>query len=345
MAGGGGAGLGVVMEIERLELADARGIRACHEVYLAALRIAEPEGPWFTEQPFSGWLTVGWTGDPREVWTVPGEVEGSVAGWYRLALPAQENLDKGYLDLIVHPAERQRGIGRALLRHALARAAANHRSVLSGTTWNGSPGEAFARSVRATAGLVDVKRVQDLGQLDQARLAQLRTQAERSAAGYSLVSWIGPVPEEYIDQAAALYEAMNDAPHVAGEAPQVWDARRVRERVNALRPAFGMNHYTVAARHDDTGELAGVTEMAVDPADPGWAHVAITAVVRKHRGHQLGLALKLAMLRFLATTEPGLERCETWNSQVNTHMIAVNEALGYRISGPPTTWFQLDAES
>jgi RimJ/RimL family protein N-acetyltransferase len=330
------------VRIEQLDLTDTRKLRACHEVALAAGRVDEPEGPWFAEQPFTGWLTIGWGGDPREVWAVPGRVEGSVAGWYRLELPSRENLDRANLDLVVHPAERQRGLGHALLRHASARAAANHRSVLSGAARDGSPGQAFARSAGAAPGLVDIMRVLEVGQLDHAELDRLRTQAERAAAGYSLVSWNGLVPEEFIDQAAELYGAMSDAPHDAGTAPQVWDAQRVREEVNALRPQYGMHQYTVLARHDDTGELAGVTEMAVDPTDPGWGHVVMTAVIRKHRGHQLGLLLKLAMLRFLASTEPGLERIETWNAQANKHMVAINEALGYRPWGPPSTSFRLD---
>ena len=56
-----------------------------------------------------------------------------------------------------------------------------------------------------------------------------------------------------------------------------------------------MHHYTVAGRHDATGELAALTEMAVDPADPGWGHQMFTAVT-KHRGHRLGLLMKIAML-------------------------------------------------
>jgi len=55
------AGLAVRMEIEQVGLspADTGKIRACFEVCLAAQRVDEPEGPWFTERPFAGWLTVG----------------------------------------------------------------------------------------------------------------------------------------------------------------------------------------------------------------------------------------------------------------------------------------------
>ena len=107
---------------------------------------------------------------------------------------------------------------------------------------------------------------------------------------------------------AAVYNAMSDAPRDPEIAATEWDAQRVRERINDLRPDFGMHDYTVAARHDDTGELAALTEMAVDPADPGWGHQVFTVVTRKHRGHRLGLLLKIAMMELLATTEPQLER-------------------------------------
>lgn len=328
------------MRIEQLDLADTEKIGACYETCLAAQRVDEPEGPWFTEQPFRGWLTVGWGGDPREVWLVAGQ--DAIAGWYRLELPDKENLDQANLDLVVHPAERRQGVGRTLLRHAAARAAAHGRSVVNGAARGGTAGGAFARSAGAEPGLVDMQRMMDVGKLGEGMLARLRAPAERAAAGYSLVSWSGPVPEEFIEQAPALYSALNDAPHDPQTGPEVWDAQRIRERINGLRSHYGIRAYAVAARHDGTGELAALTEVAVDPTDPGWAHQMVTVVVRKHRGHRLGLLVKIAMLELLAIEEPGLERIVTWNAQANKHMIAVNEALGYTILGQPATNYRLD---
>ena len=327
------------MRIEQADPADTRKARECHEVYLAAQRTDEPGGPWFTGRAFGGWLAVGWDGDPREVWLATED--GSVTGWYRLALPARENLDHASLDLTVHPAARRRGVGRALLRHAAARAAENGRTVLDGAARGGSPGEAFAHAAGAKPGLVDVQRVLDLGTLEKGKLARLRGPAERAAAGYSLVSWIGPLPEEFTEPMAALYNAMSDAPREPGLAPEVWDAERIRER-DSQRPRYGMHDYAVAARHDDTGELAALTEVSVDPEDPGWGHQLTTVVTREHRGHRLGLLLKVAMLELLATTEPRLERISTWNAESNAHMVAVNDALGYVRYGEPVTWSHLD---
>jgi GNAT superfamily N-acetyltransferase len=328
------------MHIERVDLADEASIRACDEAFLAAQRADCPGEPELTGSVFRGWLTVGWGGDPREVWLAPDQA-GGAAGWYRLELPERENQGRGYLELVVHPEERRRGVGTALLRHAAARAAEHGRSVLSGPARDGTPGDAFARAAGAEAGLVEVQRVQDLRTLDEDRIAGLREQAERAAAGYSLVSWTGPVPEEFIEQAAALYAAMNDAPHSPGEEPAAWDERRVRED-EARRPVYGTRDYTVVVRHDASGELAALSVVIVDPADPGWGHQAITAVTRKHRGHRLGLLVKVAMMDWLATAEPRVERIATWNARSNAHMIAVNESLGYTILGPPATSWLLE---
>ena len=94
-----------------------------------------------------------------------------------------------------------------------------------------------------------------------------------------------------------------------------------------------MRRYSLAAFHDDTGDMAALTVVTVDPDVPDWGHQQITAVTKAHRGHRLGLLVKTAMLGWLAETEPRLEHIETWNAGANQHMIAINESLGYTASG------------
>jgi GNAT superfamily N-acetyltransferase len=341
------------MQIEAVDLADAQRIRACHDIYLEAQRVDDPDGGWLSYRPFSGWLTVGWNAEPREVWTITGPAEGvggqtaagEIAGWYRLEMPDLENRDRADLDLIVRPRDRRRGLGRALLRHAVQRAAANGRSILSGMAWRGTDGDAFARTTSANPGLVDIRRIQYLRKLPAGELARLRGPAEQAAAGYSLLSWTGPIPEEHLDQIARLYAAMADAPHDPGVASATWDAQRIRERVNALFPVFGNRQYSVAARHDSTGEMAALTQIAVDPSMPEWGFQMLTAVTGQHRGHRLGLLVKIAMQELLAAEEPQLGQVETFNAEANQHMIAVNNALGYTVVGPPMNGWLLDVKA
>ena len=40
--------------------------------------------------------------------------------------------------------------------------------------------------------------------------------------------------------------------------------------------------------------------------------------------------------------EQAAVRIVTWNGRDNSHMIAVNETMGYTVFGPPSTWFRLD---
>lgn len=93
----------------------------------------------------------------------------------------------------------------------------------------------------------------------------------------------------------------------------------------------GLRHYAVAAKSLDTGELAGLTEVAVVPERPDWGFQELTAVARPHRGRKVGLLLKLAMLDRLAEREPQLKRILTGNADGNEHMIALNEKLGFKV--------------
>ncbi len=50
-----------------------------------------------------------------------------------------------------------------------------------------------------------------------------------------------------------------------------------------------------------------------------------------HRGHRLGLRMKLAMLAWLRDERPDVESADTWNASGNAPMIAINDALGCRL--------------
>jgi GNAT superfamily N-acetyltransferase len=331
------------MRIERFGAdSDPQWVRACHDIHVAVGAADDPGAPRMSRPVFDGWLAMGWTGDPREAWLARGP-DGAVAGWYLLELPARDNRHLGEVELLVAPARRRQGFGTALVRHAAERALADGRSLLTGAAWQGTPGEAFAGSLGATAGLAQIRRRLDLATVRADRIAALRAAAQEGAAGYTLISWTPPTPEEYLDQVAAIERALFDAPHDPSWEPPLWDAERVRatDRRIALQ---GMRAYTVAARHDATGDLAGYTQISVPPEEPPWAFQGLTAVVRGHRGHRLGMLLKLAMLERLAEAEPERRWIITANAETNEHMIAINEALGFQRFGKPALTFEIPAE-
>ncbi len=337
-----------VMHIARVDVVDSATVLACHDVFMAAHAADDPEGSKLSARVFGGWLAVGWYGQPREVWAARDEAS-AVTGWYRLEMPYGENVDRAYLTLVVHPARRRHGVGRALLRHAVAQAARNGRSLVGSDIMDGSAGESFARLAGARPVLTHIRRVQDLASVDTDALARAREAAGRAAAGYSVVSWAGPVPEEFLDGVAAVFAALNDAPHPEGRQPWAWNAQRVREAHNEVLPWLGgLRPYSVAAVKGDggvgggaAGDMAALNQVWVDPAVPDQGIHFITAVRREYRGHSLAVLTKVAMLDLLARAEPQLKRLETWNAESNTQMIAVNEALGYRVLGPTSRRWQL----
>jgi GNAT superfamily N-acetyltransferase len=326
------------MGIVRWDGTDPAAVRACHEVVTAAIAADDPSGPPLTLRRLRGWLTH--PEQPIELWVAEGPAAGGIAGWYQLRLPDRENLDRAGLNLFVHPASRRGGLGRALLGHAAMRAADHGRSVLRGEVLQGTAGAAFAARAGATAGLVDARRVLALGEIPPGHIAALRERAARAAAGYSLVSWPGRTPDQYLTGFAGVLNAANDMPHDPGQEEEVWDADRVREYDEA-RELRGRNVYTVAAVHDASGELAAITDLDADLDSPGWGYQMLTAVTRPHRGHRLGLLVKTAMLEWLAEAEPQLERIITGNAAVNQHMIAINQELGYQLLEPPGQSYEI----
>jgi hypothetical protein len=157
-----------------------------------------------------------------------------------------------------------------------------------------------------------------------------------------MVSWTAPTPEEYLDQVAAIHRALHDAPHDPSIEEPVWDAARVVATDRRIGRQ-GVRAYTVAARHDASGELGGLTQVEVGLERPEWAFQALTAVSGAHRGHRLGLRLKLAMLELLARQEPEVRHLLTGNAETNKQMISINEELGYYVLGKPARSWELNA--
>ena len=102
----------------------------------------------------------------------------------------------------------------------------------------------------------------------------------------------------------------------------------VREKEETLARQGRTKYNTVAL--SATGEVVAYTDLATTVHEPGRAYQWGTLVHRAHRGHRLGVAVKVANLRLLQSERPDIVRLTTYNAEVNAHMIGVNEALGFR---------------
>jgi GNAT superfamily N-acetyltransferase len=318
--------------------ADRAAVQACHEIYLAGIPIDDPNVPPMALRCFAGWLALGWTEDPRETWLARDDA-GQPCGWYVLSLPHRENRHLAELTPTptIHPARRRAGLGTALLRHAAERARQLGRSTMSIEALEGTPGAAFARAQDGKPGITEVRRILRLNEIPPGQLTSLRRTAEAAATGYQLVTWAGSAPQGELPALAAIYAEAGDMPRNPGYEPPQWDVDRARLD-DRRSEVLGLRQYTVTARSAASGELAGLTQLAVEPEHDTWGFQELTVVARRHRGHRLGLLVKVAMLELLAEHEPQLAQILTGNAGQNEHMIAINAQLGFEILDHCPSW-------
>lgn len=265
-----------------------------------------------------------------------GLVGGRVvaAGW--LSLPLLDNRWRGDVQVYVPPEDRRRGHGSAMLAHLEGRIRAEGRTmVLSEVAWpyvdgpDGSgPGVDFARAHGFDLALGDVQR-RLTPPVPAQVLDRLASEAAQHHAGYQLRSWIGPIPDDLVEEWAELNASLGtEAP--TGELdiePENAEIASVRERERLEELQGRVSLHTVAVRRD--GRLAAYTELIVPTLEPGLVYQWGTLVRREDRGHRLGVAVKVANLRLLQQARPEADRVVTFNAEVNEHMIAVNDALGF----------------
>jgi mycothiol synthase len=161
--------------------------------------------------------------------------------------------------------------------------------------------------------------------------------AAGAGPGFTTLRWADRRPDDLLGSYAVALAGMNDAPTGGVDwRPVRPDPDRARRRESAhLRQ--GLRRFVVAARHDATGTVAGLTEVFVHPDRPR-AEQGATTVLPAHRGHGLGLRLKADMVCWLAAEQPHVTGYETFTALDNPWMRAVNARLGHRPDGRWPQW-------
>jgi GNAT superfamily N-acetyltransferase len=245
--------------------------------------------------------------------------EGRLVGYAALTLNRFENLDGAKILGAVHPDHQRRGIGRDLL---VAAEEATQRPRVRAPTWVGTAGPEALPRLGYTQGLThEVRRVS----VREPQPSTLVEAAAEAAAEYDLELFAGAAPAGILDDLVPLREAINDSP---GEGEfEAYSHERIRHYEESLA-GRRWTPYTVIARHRATGEPAGITMVCIHELRPEIAAQEDTSVLPAHRGHRLGLRMKLAMLAWLREERPDVESADTWNAVGNDPMIAINDALG-----------------
>ena len=279
-----------------------------------------------------------------------GKAAGRTVAAGRLSLPVKDNTSTAMFEVHVHPDDRRSGHGFAMARHGLELAASQQRQtvlseVCSPLAGSGGAPSAFARRLGLRPVLEEVRRVLDLTTLDAAHVEASRRAAAAVATDYDVVQWLDAAPHALCDDLARLVQLMSTDPPM-GEMtwqPEVWDANRWRvteERVRA-KQCIRLSSTVV---HRSTGRAVGYSDIAASRLQPEIAYQWATIVESAHRGHRLGMLLKAANLQLLLRELPVARTLNTWNAAVNSQMISINEALGFRPVERWTEW-QLDGSA
>jgi GNAT superfamily N-acetyltransferase len=298
--------------------------------------------------------------EPKRIFVA--RVDGRMVGRAVLQWSIAEGTTSSWMVAEVLGGFRRRGIGSALFERvehlAIAsgrptlQAEALHTATVGGRrlpspTGHGDlpaadPGVEFLthRGYR----LEQIERVSFLD-LPLDRAARQTYVQARAFAGdrYSLIHWAGATPENWLADLITLRTRMStDAPYAGLDIDEEpWDEARIAQR-DAAATADGRVSLTVAARDEHTGRLVGFSELDIPHDRTRPAQQGDTLVLAEHRGHRLGMLLKLANLFALQSLDSVPPMVTTFNAEENRHMLDVNEAIGFRAVGHAGCWRKRD---
>jgi GNAT superfamily N-acetyltransferase len=150
------------------------------------------------------------------------------------------------------------------------------------------------------------------------------------SADYRVHLWDTRAPEQWLEDLAVLATRMStDAPSGGmDEREDIWSVERWLEEEEQQAESPRVTIYA-AVEHIPSGKLVGYTGMSVPPELDRPADQNDTIVMREHRGHRLGMLLKLSNIAHLEQRFPGHSAITTFNAEENRPMLDVNEAVGF----------------
>ncbi len=271
----------------------------------------------------------------RELWL--GSAGGVPVAAGSITVPRLDNLDTAEIGLCVKPAARGRGHGAAAVDLLLLRCRELDRTRITTQVSHGldgtpSAGDRLAARCGFASKFGEVRRL-----LDLSTAGDWSGLAGAVPAGYTVTTWVDRAPASVVPGLAALEARMSiDAPRGdLGFEPERWDAARWMVRED---DALARGRLHVGAHVTVGDEVVGYTDLGVPRSQPEVGFQWTTIVRADHRGHRLGLLLKIASYRRLRAESPATRWVTTWNAADNAHMIAINEAMGFRAVDAWSGW-------
>lgn len=267
-----------------------------------------------------------------EAWAAydDGVMVGGVSLWF----PLLDNLTKCWGALGVDPDHRRRGIGSALVAQIVTRMEQEGRTIMVTESAypfarrQDHPYLRFAQANGFTVATDEIRRILPLP-VDPALLRALAAQAAPHHTEYRIESFGNDLPADLLASYCALRNRLGvDAPtgdldfEAESMTPQLLLDRTAEDK------DLGRTRLTTLAI-EGTGNVVAYSDLILPPVPSHDVWQWGTLVHRDHRGHRLGMAVKVANLEQLATSDPARVRVLTSNAETNRHMVDINERLGF----------------
>ncbi|MEV6491564.1 GNAT family N-acetyltransferase [Actinoplanes sp. NPDC051633] len=325
-----------VREWDPLAATDSE-IQSLVETVNAVLAVDLPDDPPWRDVQVRDYLAETMPGERRISWVAEddrlAEGDSGIFAHVNLLLLG----DIGVLEVLVHPRLRRRGLGRELVAVAARRAYLEGFSSIGVEAIGSTPAIAFYESLGFEKEFVEIRSVLMLSKVDWEALGEM---AGGISAGYRVEFHPGGVPDDLIEAYAQAKMEAQAEDNDTDLAPRSSDPQRLKDSVATLHRR-GLKPYIVVAIHEQSGAVAGLTEVVVPAQHPERADQYDTIVVRDHRGYGIDRAIKARMLFELRAAEPDLLEVQTWNAQHNESMLKVNADLGFQSD---RDWYEYTAD-
>lgn len=333
-----------MIAIRPIDFASTRDVDAYHRVNTLLHELLWPDNPAPSREALvrehesvpdfatvHRWLA--WSGD---------EVVGHAKARWRGGVDNQ-HIAGG--DVGVLPSWRRQRIGTQLIHVAATAAhAAGRSTMIFDSDSKFAPGAVFLEQLGGKKSLVGRRTRLSVAELDRSLLSAWLDPGRETAEAFEILKWADRVPDEHLEAFVALNDVMNSAPFEDLDfEPFVVTPEQVRAYEASAR-ARGTRTWCVVAKHRETGEFAGFTDMFQMSADPTVVQQGGTGVWPAYRRRGLGRWLKAESASWVLRDAPEAKWFETENAGSNEAMLAINIAMGYKPYKEIAAW-QFDVPS
>ncbi|MGL4831860.1 MAG: GNAT family N-acetyltransferase [Propionibacteriaceae bacterium] len=267
--------------------------------------------------------------------------DGKILGAGVLDHDLRANLTDCTINIVVDKACRRQGVGTALFEELLREAKTLSMKRVQHWSVTAAGREPLGEIFAASHGFTEIESYRESSLTlprEKAAHSELEALTQCSIGDtYAVETYIGMTPEHTHEGLALMRRRMTtDAPHAL-------DTEEGKTTADDIAMGFirderaGNTRITAIATECSTGDSVAFSELCIHK-EKKLANQGETLVLREHRGHRLGLAVKLAALNALERTHPEVTSITTGNHCDNAPMLAVNDMLGFVETGRSTLW-------